>query len=274
MLDNIENINIIFSDEAGDLSIEGGLIKNIEEDILKENFLGVVQKLDLDFYVENNENNYEINSLLFHVNKVNFIVINFNNKPSVVYKKIVNRYESNQDCDFDYELKVLNTNNNILHLSLKFNTKLSKSILKFKESDVLIFSETNKSKPPHKTFSSRVEEYLIYRDNGKLRSEKINPRWLNAEYLKGARRIELFKNEKYEVLNDGDKVYLNNYFGEEHGDSTDYLTKIHNKIFKDIKKNTANRGGNIAIIHAYKYRVNEELGMFNILVEYLCGKRQ
>lgn len=272
MADFIKNINFIFSNDNGDISIDSKYIKNINEEKL-ENYYGVCKKLVFEFNLVNNPNNYEINSLLFHENKISGITVNYSASPAVMYTKVRSKWDKDIETDFDYELKILDTKNKQLHVVLQINTLLTKSVIKFKESDVVVIDENDEEKPRYYAVSSLVEESLIFKNDGKLKYQKINPRFLDAAALIGAKRIELVKlSNGYEIKKDQDKLFVNEFFGEEYGESTDYLLKAEEKLLKNIKKATANRGCNIACIHAYKYRINKELDMFNILIEYICGK--
>lgn len=274
MVDNINNIDIIFSDDAGDLSIESKLINNFEE-IKDEKHYNIIRKIMIDFTIINNEDDYEINSLLFHENLISEIVVNYSNLPSICYSKPIYKYDENTYSNYDYELKVLDTKNKVLHVLLEVNCDLSKKVIRYKPSDVVIFDEKDDDKPKMHYTRSLVFECLVYKDNGKLRYRKINPKWLDASAIIDSKRIELTKcDDQYRVINDKDILYLNDYFTEEYGNSSDYLLKIQKRIFNELKEATANRGCNVTCIHAYKYRINKELDMFNILIEYMCCKSE
>ena len=272
MPSSIENINIIFSNDNGDINIDSRYIKSIDEEKL-ENSYGVFKKLVIEFNLVNDPDNYEINPLLFHENRISGITVNYSASPSVMYTKVKNKWDKDAETDFDYELKVLDTKNKQLHIVLSINVLLSKNVIKFKEDDVVIVDADAEDKPKYYAISSLVEEALIFKNNGKLKCQKINPRYLDAAAIVDSKRIELTKlSDGYQTLKEKDKLFLNEYFGEEYGESTEYLKKVEKKLLKNIRIATANRGCNIACIHAYKYRINKELGMFNILIEYVCGK--
>lgn len=269
MPNTIENINIILSNDNGDINIDSKYIKNIIEE-KRDSLYRTYKKLSIEFYLVNDPNNYEINSLLFHENKISGIIFNYFASPSIIYTKTQNKWD--KEIDYDYELKILSTKNKQLHVLLSVDTLLTKNVIKYKEEDVIIIDENDIEKPRYYAISSLVEEALIFKDNGKLKYQKINPRYLDASILIDAKRIELTKSpDCYKEVSNQDKLLVNEYFGEEYNESNEYLQKVQKRLFKNIRIATANRGCNLACIHTYKYRINKELGMFNILVEYVYG---
>ena len=271
MPSSIESINIIFANDNGDINIDSKYIRSITEE-KQEGYYGVYKELSIEFYLVNDSDNYEINALLFHDYRISGITVRYSIAPSVMYARPKNMQDDNE-AGFDYELKILDTKNKKLHTILQINTPLSKSVIKCKAEDVSVFDKKEAEKPRFYAVSSLVEECLVFKDNNKLKCQKINPRYLDASALIDAKRIELDKNtNRYEIINEQDKLFLNDYFKEEYDESAKFLQKVEKRLLRNIRIATANRGCNVACIHAYKYRINKELDMFNILIEYVCGK--
>lgn len=273
MLDNILKIVIVFANENGDYIIDANDIKNFEVEFDSTGYQRNIKKLTIDFLINNESNGYETQALLFRENKINQIIVDYISLPSVSYALSSLKQDNYEEHNFEYDLQVSNAADGRLYVSLQVNDFLFKNIIKTKDSDVKVIWDKDEEKPYFRPIKALVGSYLILRNNGKLKHERINLRWLNADALKDAKRIELERvGDEFKILKDSDLLYLNEYFGEVYGKYPDYLNSLQKLAIKNIKLNTANRGCDVACIYHYKYRINKELGMFNILIEYVCGK--
>lgn len=262
---NIESIFIVGYKESTDYLIKGDNVTDFVAEEIGDGFKKTY-KLSIEFNVnKNSDEDGMLDDLLFHGLEIERIVVNRNDNYSCVYKLNDNEYE------LDYELKALNSYKDKLHISLTIVQPLFKFPLKVNEKDVLMLDKSEANGIKYNPIYSLTSSCLIFKDKV-LAYKKINTKWLDARVIVGSKRVELLKQEdgKYEIKDD-DQEFLDEYFKG----YDNYKTKLNEakrKLINDIRTKTANRGLDVACIISFKYRVNPELGMFNILIEYVCGK--
>lgn len=262
---NIKSICIIGDKGSVDYLINGDDLKDVEVNKIGDDKNSYQLIIKFKINKKNDDEDSVFEALLFHEIKIEKIVVNRSDNYSCVYQL------SNNGDGLDYNIDTSNLYSDALNVRLTIEQTLSKFPLKVNEKDVLILDKSEINNIKYNPIYSLTSSCLIFEDKA-LAYKKINTKWLDAGAVVGSKRVELTKDEngKYEP-SDIDQEFLDEYFKG----YDNYKTKLNEakkKLINDIRTKTANRGLDVACIISFKYRVNETLGMFNILIEYTCGK--
>lgn len=264
-MNNISSISIVFERMDDDLIISKDEINKFEiskyENENKYNYL--FNKINIQFNLRDSYNETIIQSLLFHEFDIKNIVVEYEDRPGAVYS----RYSTSEDemNIKDYVTQVSNSNNQ-MNISLFIESILKANALKVNKKDVRIMSA--KDRLNNRLIKSNETAGLLF-VNKCATYTKINLAGLNPLAVIGSKRIELsYEESEWKVKDENDLKYIEEYFMDKDIDYQSVLKRINNRIIDDIKSKTSLRGCNVAYIHHYKYRINKQYNMFNVLVEW------
>lgn len=268
------NISFIFDNSENDMVIQNENITKLTFDTKKNeknNYFEICNGVQIDFIMDNSDDMYILNLLLTHNASINGIRIEYDNSPNILYS-----IKSEEDPAYtDYDIKITNTKKNKVYVVFKIEKYLKKSILKYKKEDVEIVSEGSSLGNKHMLLKNGLTGALVFFYGSKAKIEKIDLQLLDPEYIVKCKRIELKEIENiWTINNEADITLLQKYINNRFDDIPKLINRINRFVINDIKTIAASRGYNLAYIHHYKYRINEEADMFNVLVEWSFGKKK